>query len=162
MEKYDGHSIWVDNGYPKIWVDGKNVRLHKYIWEKTYGPVPDGMVIHHKDGDKLNYDLSNLELMDSTEHHRMHGKQGKGRKLSAETRRKMSESRKGRAVSKETREKIANSLKKQVVCIETGEIFESIKSASEKCGTRPSHIIAVCKGDRKRAGGHTWKYKEVV
>lgn len=162
MEKYDGHSVWVDNGYPKIWLNGKNVRLHKYVWEKHNGPVPPGMVVHHKDGNKLNYDLSNLELMDSTEHHRMHGKENKGRKLSAETRRRMSESRKGRVVSPEACEKTAKALRKRVVCLETGEVFKSIKCAAERYGTGSSHIIQVCKGVRNKAGGHTWKYESEV
>ena len=31
------------------------------IWEKIMGPIPPGMVIHHKDENRLNNDISNLE-----------------------------------------------------------------------------------------------------
>lgn len=45
--------------------------LHRLIWEKANGNIPDGYVIHHKDGNRLNNDLSNLELMELHEHQRL-------------------------------------------------------------------------------------------
>lgn len=43
--------------------DGKRITMHKYIWEKHRGPVPDGFVIHHKDKDPKNNNIKNLELI---------------------------------------------------------------------------------------------------
>jgi hypothetical protein len=37
--------------------------LHRVLWEKEYGKIPDKMEINHKDGNKLNNDLDNLELV---------------------------------------------------------------------------------------------------
>ena len=37
--------------------------LHQYIWEKTNGPIPRGMAVHHRDGDKANNVLENYELL---------------------------------------------------------------------------------------------------
>lgn len=37
--------------------------LHRLIWEERYGPIPPKMEINHKDGNKLNNDLDNLELV---------------------------------------------------------------------------------------------------
>jgi hypothetical protein len=56
------------------WVNG--VAKHKYvarlIWEYYHGPVPFGMIIHHIDFSKTNNDIKNLELVDQTEHNRLH------------------------------------------------------------------------------------------
>lgn len=34
--------------------------LHRVIWEKTNGPIPDGKIIKHIDGDPCNLSLDNL------------------------------------------------------------------------------------------------------
>lgn len=47
---------------------GKWKEYHVYRWEKFRGPVPKGMLLRFKDGDSLNCNLSNLELIDRTEH----------------------------------------------------------------------------------------------
>ena len=46
---------------------------HCVVWEKNYGPIPKGMQIHHKDGNKLNNDINNLVLVDAMTHKRLHG-----------------------------------------------------------------------------------------
>ena len=42
--------------------------MANFIWEINNGALPEGYVVHHKDGDKLNDDISNLELMEWGEH----------------------------------------------------------------------------------------------
>lgn len=49
------------------------MRLHRYVWEKNNGPVPDGYHVHHKDLDKDNNDISNLGLMLGKTHEQLHG-----------------------------------------------------------------------------------------
>lgn len=51
------------------------IRAHRYVWELNYGKIPDGYDIHHKDGDKSNNDISNLELITRSDHMRLHGAQ---------------------------------------------------------------------------------------
>lgn len=53
--------------------NGEGVSLHRYVWEATNGPVPDGFVVHHIDHKKHNCALGNLELMGPSEHATMHG-----------------------------------------------------------------------------------------
>jgi hypothetical protein len=85
--KYDGYTINFSsgNGYPTIFVNGKNVLLHRYIWEKERGEIPDGYEIHHKDKNRSNYSVDNLELINIKDHHRKHaienglGKSNKGK-----------------------------------------------------------------------------------
>lgn len=46
--------------------------LHRRVWSDANGPIPDGMVVHHKDGDWRNNEINNLELMPVEDHSRMH------------------------------------------------------------------------------------------
>ncbi len=45
----------------------RSFRIHRMVWECWRGPVPPGMVVNHKDFDKLNPTLPNLELMTQSE-----------------------------------------------------------------------------------------------
>jgi hypothetical protein len=45
---------------------------HRVIYERHYGPIPAGWVVHHRDGDPGNNDPANLEAMPRAEHNRMH------------------------------------------------------------------------------------------
>ena len=87
MAHYDGYLINFSssNGYPSIFVNGKNVLLHRYVWEKHFGKIPKGYEVHHKNKDRLDYSVGNLELIKTEEHHRKHaienglGKSNKGK-----------------------------------------------------------------------------------
>ena len=46
--------------------------LHRQIWIDHFGDIPKGFIIHHKDDNPLNNDISNLEIMAKSEHSRMH------------------------------------------------------------------------------------------
>ena len=54
-------------------IKGKRYRLHRYVYEKHYGEIPKGYEIHHKDQNKDNNEIDNLELLTSTEHKKKHG-----------------------------------------------------------------------------------------
>jgi len=71
--KYKGMKLRKVLGYWVLSLSySKTVYLHRYIWEEEYGSIPDKMILHHKDGDGSNNDLSNLELMSHTDHRRTH------------------------------------------------------------------------------------------
>ena len=53
-------------GYAQVMLRGddgvvRGRRVHRLVLETFDGPCPEGMECHHKDGDKLNNHLSNLE-----------------------------------------------------------------------------------------------------
>lgn len=48
-------------------------RLHRATWEYHNGKIPKGYHVHHKDGNKLNNDISNLEILPGAEHISLHG-----------------------------------------------------------------------------------------
>jgi len=81
--KYDGDLAFAD-GY-KFRKDKKTgyylssrkigtsrVRLHRYMWMKYYGEIPKGFEVHHKDGDKDNNEIENLELLSKKKHLKWH------------------------------------------------------------------------------------------
>lgn len=45
----------------------KQVRVHRFIWECLIGEIPRDKVINHKNGDKTDNRLDNLELMTNQE-----------------------------------------------------------------------------------------------
>lgn len=50
--------------------------LHREIWRHHNGEIPDGHVIHHKDGDPTNNDPENLECLTPQEHSERHPEWG--------------------------------------------------------------------------------------
>jgi len=48
---------------PNVW------RLRAHVaWETAHGPIPKGVCVHHRDGDKLNDAPENLALLSVSEH----------------------------------------------------------------------------------------------
>lgn len=46
--------------------------MHRVVWEFHNGPIPENMVVHHKDHDRSNNDIGNLELLSASEHAKYH------------------------------------------------------------------------------------------
>lgn len=60
-------------GYMRFRTDGERLRMeHCLVWERHFGKIPEGMQIHHIDGDKTNNDITNLQLVTPLEHRRIH------------------------------------------------------------------------------------------
>lgn len=58
--------------------------LHRLMFEDFYGEIPKGFHIHHKDKNKLNCCIMNLELIDGSKHlknHRVGSKHSSDSKL---------------------------------------------------------------------------------
>lgn len=100
---------------------------------------PDNLpIINHKDENKVNNYIDNLEWCD----HLYNSNYGTRNKRLSET-------------------KTNNTYNtKQVLCIETGIIYPSIREAERQTGIANTHIAACCthKPHYKTAGGYHWKY----
>ena len=58
-------------GYPVVCLNGKEKAvlksIHRMVVEAFIGPIPDGMQVNHKDGNKENNNLDNLEICTGSE-----------------------------------------------------------------------------------------------
>lgn len=83
----------VDNhGYYRIMTrrEGNHLKLlHRLIFEKFNGEVPEGFIVHHRDGNKTNNCILNLELLSIAKHQNHHnvGNDTLHRKISLKTNR---------------------------------------------------------------------------
>ncbi|WP_203268796.1 HNH endonuclease signature motif containing protein [Streptococcus uberis] len=68
-QKPVGSIVKTKDGYHKIKIaDPKTwVLCHRYEWEKHNGPIPDGYTVAFLDGDRSNWDISNLCLVSKGE-----------------------------------------------------------------------------------------------
>ena len=63
----------MNTDYKVICLPGrKHAYEHRVLWEKHFGQIPEGHHVHHKNGDKRDNRLENLELLSSFEHHSHH------------------------------------------------------------------------------------------
>lgn len=63
QDKHTGY--WISTDYPRI-------RAHQWVWVKVHGPIPKGYHIHHKDDNKSNNVICNLELIEKSRHLKHH------------------------------------------------------------------------------------------
>lgn len=87
----------INDGYYRIYSSKEgnlNKNLHRLIYESFYGvELPKEVVVHHKDGNKLNNCILNLEAMTKSEHTALHmigNTNSLGRKHREESKRKVS------------------------------------------------------------------------
>lgn len=121
---YDGHKVYMNGDYPAIFLNGQNVHIHRLEWKKHKGEIPYGQIVHHKDENKLNWSIDNLELLSRGEHIKTHCDvvHRKGIKIIAS---------------------------KGNVHIH----FNSIEEAAENCGTYTICINRIFRGKQKSANG---------
>ncbi len=50
-------------GYWEVGANGAYAKVSRVIWILVNGPIPYGMIVDHKDGNQLNNNLSNLQLL---------------------------------------------------------------------------------------------------
>ena len=66
--KWKGGEFISKDGYIMIYTENGYKLKHRLIYEKKYGPIPPGCIIHHKNEIKTDNRLSNLELMKRSQH----------------------------------------------------------------------------------------------
>ena len=144
-------------GYKKIKNEnGTWVFEHVYLYEKEFGKIPKGNVVHHVDEDKLNNDLSNLVCMTRGDHASLHHKSH----ITEETKAKISAANLGKKRTEKHKANMSASStqKKAIRCIELGIDYESERAASKVLGINRGNIWSALNGRLEKAGGYHFKY----
>lgn len=165
----------IHNGYYVITGgEYKGKPLHRLLFQKYWrSDIPDGYVVHHKDGDKLNNCIMNLQLMKWKGHSSLHNKGVNhplyGKHHSEESKKKMSEVRKGvnhpnygKHHSKEVCRKISEALNGENHPLYGKSRSEkTCRKISEAQNTTGYYRVSVLRTSRCKQG-FTYQYKYYV
>ena len=128
-------------GYKRVslWKHGKgrHFSVHRLV-ASAFIPNPSGFeMVNHKDGNKLNNDVSNLEWCDASHN--------------------MKHAYKNALIDVKTTKVIQYTLNFEKV-----REWESIKEACETLGLNHANVVTVCgqKTNRKQCGGFIWRYAD--
>lgn len=140
------YKTWVNHkGYEQVCVSlgsiskKKVFRIHKAVAETFIPNLDKKPQVNHKDGNKLNNNVTNLEWATNSENMKHAYETG--------------------LVDTENMNQI-NMIPCAKLDLKTGniiEVFPSLFDAEREIGIY-GHICKVCKGDRKSCGGFGWKY----
>lgn len=71
-----GGRTWYKNKRDGYYRSRAGKLLHRAIWESEHGPIPDRCHIHHKNEDRQDNSIENLECLQPGEHMRKHEPKG--------------------------------------------------------------------------------------
>lgn len=139
--EYDGLIFTRDEKTGYYLNSTNRVRLHRYVWEKEVGRIPQGYEIHHINRNKADNRIENLRLLSCSEHRKVHAvhteeeKERMRKNLAENVRPKASQwhkSAEGREWHKQQYEEVKDKLhrKEKKVCLNCGKTFENIPHSS--------------------------------
>lgn len=124
-----------NNGYLRVSLSNKKQSHRHFLVHRlvanAFIPNPYHLPqVHHKDEDRTNNSVDNLEWVTPLENLR----------------------------HSSIIEKAAKAKQTTVLCEDLNMIFDSIEAAAETFGLHHANIVACCKGRRKKCGGMKWSY----
>lgn len=115
-------------GYLRANLYGRPRLVHQVVAELFIANPDNLKTVNHKDGDKQNNRVDNLEWMSSADN------------------------------TKHAHETGLYGYYKQVTCLETGEKFNSVTEAARSRDLAPGNLCSHLRGRQQTFGGHRWAY----
>lgn len=123
------------DGYRQVYLTAKNGKARKEFVHRLAAiafienneKLPQ---VNHKDEDKLNNNVSNLEWV-TAKANSNYGTRNK---------------------------RVADALSKNIYCIELNKIFKGARDAEKELGISHSCISRACRGEQLTAGGYHWEF----
>lgn len=158
----------IKSQYRKIKRKGCSMDEHRYLIEQHLGrKLTTDEVVHHKNGNKLDNRIGNLEVMTKSEHARLHNQVYPTTKICRICGQEFTPTpchRQRATVCSDKCKRILNSQAKSIPVLQftkTGEFIKEWLSATEAAnaleGERTS-IVFCLKGRTKTALGYKWRY----
>ena len=127
------------NGYLRVNINGRLVRIHRIVAEAFIPNTFDLPQVNHKDGNKTNNTIDNLEWCTSSENIKHAYKIGL-KKVSYDN-------------IKECKPIVQLTVDNEII-----NCFDSIMEVERRYGYDNSSISKVCRGKQKTAYGYKWQY----
>lgn len=129
---------------------------HRVIWFYFNGEIPEGLEVNHKDEDKTNNSIDNLELLTHFENIN-YGTRNQRAGIS------ISVALKGKHLTDETKQKLSLANSKPILQynIETNKPIKEwygVREAARCLNLNSSSISKVCRGEMNQSGGYGWQY----
>lgn len=131
LNKNDGYvsvTLHNDNGKQKT------IKIHRVIWETANGKIPKGYDIHHKDKDRTNNSISNLEMINQKIH--------RGNHIKGENNPNYHKFKKVECLTKDGK---------------LIKLYNSVRETSLD-GFIPSNVSHCCNGDYFTYKGYKWRF----
>lgn len=142
------------NGYLFVNLAGKQVSVHRLV-ATAFIPNPMGKEqVNHKDGNKANNTVDNLEWCTASENTRHAVQNGL---IDFRSERHLT------AARKQIQKLIQGNKKRILQYDQNGSFiasFESIAEASRQTGINATHISLCAKGKHRHSGGYVWRYAD--
>lgn len=164
----------IDGGYYRCLQrnHARGYLLHRFIYEtETESKIPDGYSVHHKDSNKANNDIENLECVKLSAHAKLHNTPEKIKKCvdamkQANKERNYPGCRASHAVQKENNYpslRESNKKKRKPILMYTSDMrllkrFGSLLEAAKYIGKPPTHISQCANMNRNTAFGFIWRW----
>jgi len=151
MKTKFGNAVIGTHGYYRINTISEgnfNKLLHRLIFEDYYQTkLPNDIIIHHEDGNKLNNEIWNLVPMTKAEHTRLHSP----KKITEEIKTKISKTLQGHSVLEETKQKISKTKK--------GSTYSKQGKKNMSKSRNTSGFYCVSTKPASTTQGFTWIYQ---
>ena len=167
---------WNDgNGYKKQlfyraikkygWNNIKHIIIYDNLTKEEAEKIEVKLIKMYKTNE-ISYGYNILDDINTNKTERNKSKKRISREIKDSTKEKLRKSNLGKKLSLQTKIKLSKLRKnkpnfknrKKVICIETGIIYDGLISASKNTNIKIGNIQSVCSGRTKTAGGLHWKY----